>query len=44
MTHSELEPEDRKRMGISERMVRLSIGIENPQDLITDLEQALAAV
>ena len=44
MTHSELEPEERRRMGISESMVRLSVGIENPEDLITDLEQALAKV
>ena len=44
MTHSELEPEERKQMGISEKMVRLSVGIENPEDLIADLEQALAKV
>lgn len=40
MTHSGLEPEERKQMGISEKMVRLSVGIENPEDLIADLEQA----
>ena len=31
-------------MGIGENMVRLSIGVEHPEDLIADLEQALAAV
>ena len=44
MTHSELDPADREQMGITEDMVRLSIGVENPGDLIADLEQALAAV
>jgi methionine-gamma-lyase len=31
-------------MGISEQMIRLSIGVEDPQDLIADLTQAFAAV
>jgi len=31
-------------MGITDKMVRLSIGVEHPEDLIADLEQALAAV
>jgi methionine-gamma-lyase len=44
MTHSELEPEERCRMGISEKMVRLSIGVEHAEDLVADLRQALAAV
>jgi len=44
MTHSELDPGDREHMGVTEAMVRLSIGVENPDDLIADLEQALAAV
>ena len=33
----------RERIGVLETTVRLSIGIENPDDLIADLEQALAA-
>jgi len=41
MTHSDVAPEERERMGVSDRMVRLSIGVENPVDLIADLEQAL---
>jgi methionine-gamma-lyase len=44
MTHSDVDPEERIEMGLSEAMVRLSIGIEHPEDLIADLEQALAVV
>jgi methionine-gamma-lyase len=43
MTHAEVDPEDRLEGGITDAMVRLSIGIEHPDDLIADLEQALAA-
>jgi len=44
MTHSDVDPEERQEMGITDKMVRLSIGVEHPEDLIADLEQALAAV
>jgi methionine-gamma-lyase len=44
MTHSDVDPEERIEMGITEKMIRLSIGVEHPEDLIADLEQALAAV
>ncbi len=44
MTHSDVDPEERIEMGITEKMVRLSIGVEHPEDLLADLEQALAAV
>lgn len=44
MTHSDVDPEERMEMGITDAMVRLSIGVEHPEDLIADLEQALAAV
>lgn len=44
MTHADVAPTDRQRMGITDKMIRLSIGVENPTDLIADLEQALAAV
>jgi methionine-gamma-lyase len=43
MTHADVPPAEQKRMGISPKMVRLSIGVENPGDLIRDLEQALKA-
>lgn len=42
MTHSDVPPESRKRLGITESLIRLSIGIENPADLIADIEQALS--
>jgi methionine-gamma-lyase len=44
MTHSDVDPEERIEMGITDQMVRLSIGVEHPEDLIADLEQALDAV
>ena len=40
-THHGLSPEERSRRGITDGMVRLSVGLEDPQDLIDDLEQAL---
>ena len=41
-THHGLTPEERARRGIADAMLRLSIGLEDPADLIADLEQALA--
>jgi len=43
-THRQLGPEELARAGVSEDSVRLSIGIEHVDDLIADLEQALAGV
>lgn len=43
-THRQLNPEELARAGVKEETVRLSIGIEHIDDLIADLEQALAAV
>ena len=43
-SHAMIDPEQRKRMGVTEQMIRLSVGIENADDLITDLEHALEAV
>jgi O-acetylhomoserine (thiol)-lyase len=42
-THRQLTDEQRKAAGAGDDVVRLSIGIEDPDDLIADLEQALAA-
>ncbi len=42
-THRQLAPEELKKAGVSEDMVRLSIGIEHIDDLKEDLEQALAS-
>jgi len=41
-SHRDIAPEQRERMGIRENLVRLSVGIEAPADIIADLEQALA--
>jgi len=42
MTHAGVDPEHRKRMGITDKLIRLSIGVENYKDLINDIQQALA--
>jgi len=41
MTHSGLSPEVRREAGITDGLVRLSVGIENVEDLIADFEQAM---
>jgi cystathionine beta-lyase/cystathionine gamma-synthase len=41
-THHGLTPEERARRGISDTLLRLSIGLEDVEDLIADLHQALA--
>lgn len=43
-THQRFTPEERAGMGISDALVRLSCGLEHPDDLVADLERALAAV
>jgi O-acetylhomoserine (thiol)-lyase len=43
-THSQLTEDELKAAGVAPEMVRLSIGIEHPDDLIADLEQALARI
>ena len=42
MTHANIAPEERARLGITDGLVRLSVGLETPADLIADLDQALA--
>ena len=42
MTHASIPAETRARIGISDGLVRLSVGVEDAADLIADLEQALA--
>ena len=44
MTHGSIPPEQRTELGITDSLVRLSVGIESVRDLIDDLEAALAAV
>ncbi len=41
MTHAEVPPEDRQARGLTDGLVRLSVGIEDVDDIIADLEQAL---
>ena len=41
-THASLTPQERAAAGIKDSLVRLSVGLEDPQLLIDDLEQALA--
>jgi cystathionine gamma-synthase len=43
MSYYECPAEDRRRYGIPDNMIRLACGIENPQDLVDDLKQALEA-
>jgi len=43
-SHAMISADQRKQMGVTEQMVRLSVGIENGDDLIADLERALEAV
>ena len=42
-THANMGDEERGRMGIGEGMLRINVGLEDPQDLIEDLDQALSA-
>jgi len=42
MTHASVPPERRAAIGLTESLVRISVGIEDPADLIDDLTQALA--
>lgn len=41
MTHADVPDEEKNRLGVTEKMIRLSVGIENHKDIIWDLEQAL---
>jgi O-acetylhomoserine (thiol)-lyase len=40
-THSQLDEEDYEAAGITDDMVRISVGIENKDDIIQDIEQAI---
>jgi methionine-gamma-lyase len=44
MTHAVVPKEDRVKAGITDGLVRFSVGIEDVDDIIADLEQALAKV
>ncbi|HEV3277663.1 MAG TPA: cystathionine gamma-synthase [Terriglobia bacterium] len=44
MTHASVPPEDRQRLGITDGLVRISVGIEDVDDLIADLDYSLAQI
>jgi methionine-gamma-lyase len=44
MTHADVPPEELNRYGVTEGLVRLSVGIEHEDDLIWDIEQALKQI
>jgi len=44
MTHAKLSPEDRLEFGLTDSLIRFSVGIENIEDVIADLDQALEKV
>jgi methionine-gamma-lyase len=44
MTHIGVDPVERKEMFITEKLIRLSIGVENYEDIIWDINQALEKV
>ena len=41
MTHASVPPAERKKDGIDDGLIRLSVGIEDADDLLADLEQAI---
>jgi len=43
-SHAMIRPEEREKMGVTEQLVRLSVGVEHVDDLIADLEQAFSVV
>jgi len=44
MTHASIPPEERQKIGLTDSLIRLSVGVEDVDDLVTDLDQALAKV
>jgi cystathionine gamma-lyase len=44
MTHASVPPEQRAKLGIDDSLIRLSVGIEDSEDLLADLKQAFDQV
>jgi len=44
MTHASVDPDKRQRLGITAGLVRISVGIEDTDDIVADLDQALKQV
>ena len=43
MTHASIEEKERVSIGVTDNLIRVSIGLESPEDLVEDLDQALKA-
>ena len=44
MTHASVDADKRERLGISDGLVRVSVGLEDTDDIIADLDQALNSI
>lgn len=44
MTHASVPEDQRKQLGISDNLIRLSVGLEDKEDLIEDIQQALKCI
>jgi methionine-gamma-lyase len=44
MTHADVDADLRAELGITDKMIRLSVGVENDEDIIADLNQALESI
>ena len=44
ITHEHMTPKERAAVGIDDGLIRLSVGLEDPNDLIADLDQALSKI
>ena len=44
MTHASIDSSIREKLGISDTLLRISVGIEDVEDLIADLDQALSKI
>jgi O-acetylhomoserine (thiol)-lyase len=42
-THRQMTPEEQRKAGVTPEMIRLSVGVEHIEDILADLDQALAA-
>ena len=43
MTHASVPADERAKLGISDNLIRLSVGLEDQEDLVNDISQALKA-
>jgi cystathionine gamma-lyase (EC 4.4.1.1) len=44
MTHASIPPEEREKIGLTDSLIRLSVGVEEVEDLAADLDRALSTV